>query len=306
MTVRGRMRLWLTMGVIALGLSHAVASGVTTKAPVLDDGRLWQQFADNLGEDQNGGRTPPITVLRDQLKERSRTRIELVRPSRRTLEATEVYERYAASVVALGSVYKCNRCPHWHTGGTGTGWVIGRNGEVVSNYHVFAEGRNTNVVAVGAMTRDGRCFPIQEVLAADRDRDVAIVRIGARDLVPLAVSPREPVGSPVSVIAHPSGELFTFTQGHISRYMRKTVESGGRPLDWMTVTADFAVGSSGGPVFNQHGAVVGMVARTHTINADPKSESPTTQMVVKMTIPAEDILSLVENGKGRTTNKERR
>jgi S1-C subfamily serine protease len=185
--------------------------------------------------------------------------------------------------------------------------VIGRNGEVVSNYHVFAEGRNTNVVAIGAMTRDGRCFPIQEVLAADRERDVAIVRIAARDLVPLAVSPREPVGSPISVIAHPSGELFTFTQGHISRYMRKTVESGGRPMDWMTVTADFAVGSSGGPVFNRHGAVVGMVARTHTINADPKSESPTTQMVVKMTIPSEDILSLIESGKGRaTTTKERR
>jgi S1-C subfamily serine protease len=78
-------------------------------------------------------------------------------------------------------------------------------------------------------------------------------------------------------------------------------------MDWMTVTADFAVGSSGGPVFNRHGAVVGMVARTHTINADPKSESPTTQMVVKMTIPSEDILSLIESGKGRaTTTKERR
>lgn len=301
------MRLWLAISVAAFGLSRGMASGVPSKAPVLDDGKLWQQFADRLGEDQNGGRTPPITVLRDQLKERSTTRVELVRPSRRNLDATEVYERHAASVVALGSVYKCNRCPHWHTGGTGTGWVIGRNGEVVSNYHVFAEGRNTNVVAIGAMTRDGRCFPIQEVLAADRDRDVAIVRIAARDLVPLAVSPREPVGSPISVIAHPSGELFTFTQGHISRYTRKTVENGGRPMDWMTVTADFAVGSSGGPVFNRHGAVVGMVARTHTINADPKSESPTTQMVVKMTIPSEDILSLIEGGKGRTTTtKERR
>ena len=203
-----------------------------------------------------------------------------------------------ASVVALGAVYKCNRCPHWHTGGTATGWVVGNRGEIVSNYHVFADNRNTNVVAFGAMTLDGRCLPIREVLAADRARDVAIVRVASQDLRPLALATAEPVGRPVSVIAHPSGDLFTFTQGFVSRYAKRSVDPGSPPVDWMFITADFAVGSSGGPVFNRQGAVVGMVARTATINADPKSEAPTTQMVVKMTIPSSAVMALVETAKG--------
>ncbi len=291
---------WLARGCLAASVGlvlTAEAAGNASRPLVLDDGASWQRFADQLGEAYSAGKTPPLVDLRGQMESRRRAVVELAKPARRAVEPSEIYERSSASVVALGSVYKCNRCPHWHTGGTGTGWVIGRSGEIVSNHHVFAEGRNTNVVAIGAMTRDGRCFPVQEVLAADRERDVVVVRIAARDLVPLAVTIHEPVGRPVMVIGHPSGELFTFTQGHISRYARKAVEAGGRPLDWMCVTADFAIGSSGGPVFNDRGSVVGMVARTHTINADPKSEAPTTQMVVKMTIPAEAILKLVEPGK---------
>jgi len=293
----GRIPSWV-MGVClvaATSLATLVeAAGGGGRPMVVDDVTSWQRFADQLGEGYSAGKTPPLPDLRKQMESRHRTVVELAKPGRRGLEASEVYERCSASVVAFGSVYKCNRCPHWHTGGTGTGWVIGRGGEVVSNYHVFAEGRNTNVVAIGVMTRDGRCFPVEEVLAADRERDVIVVRTGVRDLVPLPVSIHEPVGRPVTVIGHPSGELFTFTQGHISRYAKKAVEAGGRPLEWMCVTADFAIGSSGGPVFNDRGAVVGMVARTHTINADPRSEAPTTQMVVKMTIPADAILKLVE------------
>lgn len=293
----GRVIWWLVRAGLAASVGlilSAEAAGNGSRPLVVDDVASWQRFADQLGEGYSAGKTPPLADLRKQMESRRRAVVDLARPARRGVEASEVYERYSASVVALGSVYKCNRCPHWHTGGTGTGWVIGRSGEIVSNYHVFAEGRNTNVVAIGAMTRDGRCFPVDEVLAADRERDVVVVRIGARDLVPLAVSVNEPVGRPVTVIGHPSGELFTFTQGHISRYAKKAVEAGGRPLEWMCVTADFAIGSSGGPVFNDRGSVVGMVARTHTINADPKSAAPTTQMVVKMAIPAEAILKLVE------------
>lgn len=260
---------------------------------VFNDSAAWQRFADQLGEQYSQGTTPPLPEVRAQLNSRKRATIELARASRRLASPADVYERCSASVVALGAVYKCNRCPHWHTGGTGTGWVIGRKGEIVSNFHVFSEGRNTNVVAIGAMSRDGRCFPIREILAADRERDVAIARIDLSDLPRLPVEIREAVGNAVSVIAHPSGDLFTFTQGHVSRYMKRPMESGGSPLDWMCITADFAIGSSGGPVLNERGSVVAMVARTQTINADPKSESPTTQMVVKMTIPAESILTLV-------------
>lgn len=145
------------------------------------------------------------------------------------------------------------------------------------------------------MTQDGRCFPIQEVLVADRTRDVVIVRIDCHDLPTLAIAPQEPVGRSISIISHPNGDLFTFTHGTISRYANRAVEPSSPTIGWMFVTADFAVGSSGGPVMNRCGDVVGMVARTATLSADSANPGLTTQMVVKMTIPAETILNLVSS-----------
>ncbi len=300
------LRGWLGPWLLALLTSVAEAAPDGPRVPragtepesrrVMDDVGRWRRFADALGETFQSGGTLPMEALREQLKARdhAKARVRLARPGRRALEPEQVYERCSASVVAMGSVYKCPRCPHWHTGGTGTGWVVGDRGEVVSNYHVLAGTKETNVVAFGVMTLDGRCLPIREVLASDAARDVVIFRVDPEGLAPLPLSPREPVGRPVSVIAHPSGDLYTFTQGAVSRYALRATEPGAAPMEWMCVTADFAVGSSGGPVLNRQGSVVGMVARTQTINANPKGEAPSTQMVVKMTIPSEAILSLVE------------
>lgn len=272
----------------------APAGGTTGASMVMDDVQRWRRFADELGERFKAGQTLPVEDMRRQLAERRKAPVRLARPSRRALEPEEVYERCSASVVAVGSVYKCPRCPHWHTGGTATGWVVGDRGEIVSNHHVLAAAKETNVVAFGAMTRDGRCLPVREVLASDPARDVVIFRVDGEGLQALPVGGREPVGRPVSVIAHPSGELYTFTQGAVSRYALRSVEAGAAAQEWMCVTADFAVGSSGGPVLNRQGAVVGMVARTQTISANPKGEAASTQMVVKMTIPADAVLSLVD------------
>lgn len=260
--------------------------------PVIDDAALWQGFADTIGRAANDGGTVPPAVLRAQLEKPSRTPVRLSKPARRDLPADTLYARCSPSVVGIAAIYKCGHCPHWHTAGTASGFVVGERGEIASNYHVFAEDRATNVVGMGILTRDGRAFPVREVLWADRARDIAVVRTDATGLRPLPLEVDEPVGRPVSVIAHPGGDLFTLTQGHVARYMRRPAEKGAPAVDWMCVTADYAVGSSGGPVFNARGAVVGMVARTQTIAADPRNGA-TTQMVVKMTVPAASILDVM-------------
>jgi len=59
---------------------------------------------------------------------------------------------------------------------------------------------------------------------------------------------------------------------------------------WITITADYAQGSSGGPILNEHGAVVGMVCQTLTISDD----SGESQMTWKFTRPSSSILSLLQ------------
>ena len=65
----------------------------------------------------------------------------------------------------------------------------------------------------------------------------------------------------------------------------------------MSVTADYAVGSSGGPVFNSQGDVVGMVSRTYSTKASKnhrRHDSLGNQMVFKDCVSLDTILSLIE------------
>jgi hypothetical protein len=60
----------------------------------------------------------------------------------------------------------------------------------------------------------------------------------------------------------------------------------------LEITAEYAIGSSGGPVLDERGNAIGMVCATDTIFADAqKKEDP--QAVVRTCVPAESILRLI-------------
>ena len=141
------VRAWLLLaGLAGLGL-HAEGTPKTTASRAssgsvsmtMDDVERWRRFADELGDRFKAGETLPMGELKKQLAVSRRVPVRMARPARQVLEPEQVYQQCASSVVAVGSVYKCPRCPHWHTGGTATGWVMGDRGEIVSNYHVLAE-----------------------------------------------------------------------------------------------------------------------------------------------------------------------
>ena len=136
---------------------------------------------------------------------------------------------------------------------------------------------------------------VQEILAADSLNDIAIFRIPARGLQPLALAIDEPVGKKVCVISHPDRQFYTFTQGQISRYTVQRDEAKGPGVNYMCITADYAKGSSGGPVLNENGAVIGMVCSTRTTYYGEKNKDPDddVQMVVKFCIPGESIRHLL-------------
>jgi S1-C subfamily serine protease len=94
------------------------------------------------------------------------------------------------------------------------------------------------------------------------------------------------IGEEVTVIAHPHAMFYSLTQGTISRfYMRNEGQK-------MSITADFGQGSSGGPVFDSKGNVVGVVSATLSLyNSDNNL-----QMVSKETTPVARVKALIAPG----------
>lgn len=198
-------------------------------------------------------------------------------------ESKPLYDAVVPAVVAVSSVYKCERCSDWHLGGSGSGWIVSPDGLVVTNHHVIQREAGHRM---GIMTADGEVYAITEVVAADPVGDAVVVRIDTRGrkLPFLALGASPDCGTEVSVVSHPVGRYWCLTEGVVSRFHRQQKATGdaipavdgdapagrqnrkaaGPKPVWMSITADYTIGSSGGPVFNASGEVVGMVSRTVT------------------------------------------
>ena len=135
--------------------------------------------------------------------------------------------------------------------------------------------------------------------ALDARQFVMRIEPGKKNLPALPLADTASPGEEVSVISHPQGRHYCLTNGRISRYHRETNEETGETNDWLSITADFALGSSGGPVLNNKGEVVGMVASTLTAyaeNSDCKAQPERdVQMVFKDCIPLRSIRGMFQS-----------
>ena len=214
-------------------------------------------------------------------------------PSAPVLQPEEIYTGCSGGVVAITSAWK-KEDELWTAGDPATAWVLSPDGVLVTNYHVFADAEKEEVF--GILTRDAKFYPVTEILAADKVNDVAVFKVPAKGLQPLALAPEAAVGRKICIISHPDAQFYTFTQGQISRYTMQRDDAKSPPVKYMCVTADYARGSSGGPVLNDNGAVVGMVCSTKTTYYGEKGKDPDddVQMVVKFCIPGESIRALLK------------
>jgi len=134
----------------------------------------------------------------------------------------------------------------------GSGFLISSDGKIVTNFHVVA-GKPT----ILARLLDGSSLVIKSILASDKANDLAILQAEGRDLpfVQLGDSDKVKVGEAICVIGSPMLLEGTVSVGIISavRELRD-----GRKL--LQITAPISEGSSGSPVFNRKGEVIGVAS----------------------------------------------
>jgi S1-C subfamily serine protease len=138
--------------------------------------------------------------------------------------------------------------------GQGSGFVIDKEGHILTNYHVIADARQVEV------TLHNRKKYKATVVGTDPPHDLAVIQIKAPDLVPavLGDSRNLQVGQKVYAIGNPFGLSGTMTRGIVSS-IRPVREPNGAMID-EAIQTDAAInpGNSGGPLMNWHGEVIGI------------------------------------------------
>ncbi len=142
--------------------------------------------------------------------------------------------------------------------GLGTGFIIHRDGWILTNAHVV-EGASEVEVDVG---EEGQRFPAR-VVGADAPTDLALLKIDAPEplpVVPLGDSDRVEIAEWALVLGNPFGLSHSVTFGIVSHTGRDDIAPSGREgyYDFIQTDASINPGNSGGPVLNLRGEVVGI------------------------------------------------
>ncbi|MGD0675979.1 MAG: trypsin-like peptidase domain-containing protein [Polyangiaceae bacterium] len=150
-----------------------------------------------------------------------------------------------------------HRRRHGEMRGLGTGFVVDRDGVVLTNNHVV---QGAELIQVKLF--DDREFP-GKVVGTDPVTDIAVVRIDAKDLKPLVLGDSDAldVGDWVVAIGNPFGLSHTVSAGIVSAKGRTRqdvpLDQGGY-YDFLQTDASINPGNSGGPLLNLKGEVVGI------------------------------------------------
>ena len=137
--------------------------------------------------------------------------------------------------------------------GQGTGFFISNGGDVITNHHVLQGAEFATV-----KTSEGKIYPVKKILADDKEGDLVRVSVDTLGDVtpPLLVATSLPeVGEQVVVIGSPLGLEKTVSDGIVSAV--RDVPRFGKIIQ---ITAPISPGSSGSPVVNMRGEVVGVIS----------------------------------------------
>jgi Trypsin-like peptidase domain len=170
-----------------------------------------------------------------------------------SLTPAEITRRATPSVVQIRA-----------RGRIGSGFVVASDGRIATSLHVVEDAERVVVVLA-----DGRSFTRVQAVAHDEAQDLVVLAIDADGLPALRLAAeRVAVGERVIAIGHPQGLENTVSDGLVSA-VREQV--GG---DVLQISAPISLGSSGGPVLNERGEVVGVTTSTNRLGQNLNFAAP--------------------------------
>ena len=175
-----------------------------------------------------------------------------------------VFERTAKSVVNVSNIKLAKR--GWFfdfditeiPAGAGSGFVWDKDGHIVTNYHVVADGD----VFMVSFHKDPKQYKAK-IVGVEPKKDIAVLKLieQPKELYPIKIGSSHDlkVGQKAMALGNPFGLDQTITSGIISALGRKIRGIGGVKIHGM-IQADTSInpGNSGGPLLDSNGAVIGV------------------------------------------------
>jgi hypothetical protein len=300
------MKFLFTFAVtFSLGLrAFAQSPGV----PIYNPAREARQFSDTTNAAQQlrlSGKAVGLAAVKEQLQRTSCT-LTLPSPGQSALTGRQVWERARAAHVRIGWFYLCPRCDDWHLNLAG-GYALTSDGAVATCHHVVRPGREIRDGCLVAADDEGKLFPVTEVLAANRRADVCIVRVAGANFKPLPLSTNVSPGDTAYCLSDPLEEHGYFSKGIVNNFSqvparrRRNSRNGeDRAPVLMNVSTDWAPGSSGSAVLDEHGNAIGHVSTISAETDEPpkdtkaKAEAPGTLIVFHEAVSAREVLALIQ------------
>ncbi|NLW71852.1 MAG: PDZ domain-containing protein [Chloroflexi bacterium] len=187
--------------------------------------------------------------------------------------------------------------------GQGTGFVIDKEGHIVTNYHVAGEAHDMEVHFPSGLKVPAK------LVGVDTDSDLAVIKVDVAPekltVLPIGDSDLAVVGTSVVAIGNPFGLAGTMTLGIISARGRtlpsiRTTESGAAFTAGELIQTDALInpGNSGGPLLNLNGEVIGVNRAIETAGTSMTGEAVNTGIgfAISSNILRKVVPSLIANG----------
>src|SRR4051794_20950818 len=219
--------------VVALGLGGGHTTTVVQQAPLRGDDTSGASSAGLTPRDIYKRAGPGVVFIRAQVVEQSQSPFDFGFPQEQRGEAT------------------------------GSGFVIDRDGTILTNAHVVAGATKVTVQFADKHVVDAR------ILGRDESTDLAVLKVSATqsELRPLSLGSSRTiqVGDPTIAIGNPFGLERTLTTGVVSATKRTIQAPDGFKIDGVIQT-DAAInpGNSGGPLLDAAGRVIGINSQIET------------------------------------------
>jgi len=277
---------------------RAQALGVPVEEP--EDWEGNKQIIAAAGELRKAGKLTGIGSFVSMLHHPVPEAIVLPPAKTTVLSRPEVYQAARQSRLRVGWFFLCEDCREWHTDLAG-GYPLTDDGVIATCHHVVTPREDVKEGYLIVVDTEGKVTPVTGVIASNEEMDTAVLRATGGTFHAMPLNDQVRPGDAAYCLSDPMGYNGYFSEGMVNRFYRMPEGKGTPEEDLrLNVSTDWAPGSSGSPVLDECGNVIGHVSTISAITEEPVEPAADEDETEKEGKPdkAEDKSHAGEDGQG--------